>query len=222
MAGKRAGRAAQSIDASRLPQDVVALIDALEPGQELVITRGGASIAAISSTLRVLHGAVVDPGTPAGTGAPEGAGEQPPIDYSGVTVVATAMKLSASARMSLSTQLGSDYVVLDMHAAPTTADVLLTPPVSPQLIAGLRSMFPKARVIVTEIEDEELGVSYYGPVRRLLDAGAEAYLPPATIPRLATQLDRTLVQLRQITGDATTPLEIEPVTRSSGDDGDAA
>ncbi|AWS43466.1 hypothetical protein DKM19_20870 [Streptosporangium sp. 'caverna'] len=26
-------------------------------------------------------------------------------------------------------------VVLDMHAAPTTADVLLTPPVSPQLAA---------------------------------------------------------------------------------------
>ncbi|MGV9776990.1 hypothetical protein [Streptosporangium sp. NPDC003464] len=214
-ADKRAARAARSIDVTRLPEDVSALIDALEPGEELVITRGGESIAAISSTLRVLHGAVVDPG------APEEAEEQPPIDYDSVTVVATAMKLSASARVSLSTQLGPDYVVLDMHAAPRTADVLLTPPISPQLIAGLRSMFPKARVIITEIEDNELGVNYHGPVRRLLDAGAEAYLPPATIPRLARQLDYTLTQLHQITDDATAPLEIEPATRPAGDSRDA-
>ncbi|MET7336777.1 hypothetical protein [Nonomuraea sp. NPDC005650] len=212
MADKRAKPAAQSIDVSRLPEDVIALIDALDPGEELVITRGGESIAAISSTLRVLHGTVVDPGTPE-----EEADEQPPIDYDNVTVVATAMKLSASARVSLSTQLGPDYVVLDMHAAPTTADVLLTPPVSPQLIASLRSMFPKARVIITEIDDDELGVNYYGPVRRLLDAGAEAYLPPATIPRLARQLDYTLTQLRPITGSATTPAEIEPTPPPPGD-----
>lgn len=206
MADKRAARATPSIDVARLPEDVLALIDALEPGEELVITRGGASIAAISSTLRVLHGTVVDPGTA------QEADEQPPIDYDNVTVVATAMELSASARVSLSTQLGPDYVVLDMNAAPTTADVLLTPPVSPQLIAGLRSMFPKARVIITEIEDDELGVNYHGPVRRLLDAGAEAYLPPATIPRLARQLDYTLTHGHQITGEVATPLEIAPAT----------
>jgi hypothetical protein len=41
------------------------------------------------------------------------------------------------------------------------------------LIGNLRSMFPKARVIIAEIEDDVLGVSYHGPVRRLLDAGAE-------------------------------------------------
>ncbi|MEV0234042.1 hypothetical protein [Nonomuraea sp. NPDC050786] len=215
-AAKRAARAAQSIDVSRLPEDILALIDALEPGEELVITRDGESIAAISSRLRVLHGTIVD------TGAPEEEpDEQPPIDYDNVTVVATAMKLSRSARVSLSTQLGPDYVVLDMHAAPTTADVLLTPPVSPQLIASLRSMFPKARVIITEIEDHELGVDYSGPVRRLLEAGAEAYLPPATIPRLAMQLTHTLVQLRQITDDTTTPPEIESTPRSPGANGDA-
>ncbi|WP_217707110.1 hypothetical protein [Nonomuraea rhodomycinica] len=194
-----------------LPEDLVALIDALEPGEELLITRDGESIAALSSTVRVLHGTVVDPVTA------EQADEPPAIDYDDVTVVATAMKLSASARVSLSAQLGSDYVVLDMHAAPTTADVLLTPPVSPQLIASLRSMFPQARVIVTEIEDDELGVDYYGPVRRLLDAGAQAYLPPATIPRLARQLDHALTQLRPSLGEATTPLEIEPATRPPAD-----
>ncbi|MGC5012909.1 hypothetical protein ACLQ2R_19275 [Streptosporangium sp. DT93] len=213
MAKKRAARVARSIDVTRLPEDVLALVDALEPGEELLVTRDGASIAAISGTLPVLHGTVVDPGTP------EETGEQAPIDHDGVTVVATAMKLSASARRALSSRLGPDYVVLDMHAAPTTADVLLTPPVSPQLIAGLKSMFPKARVIVTEIEDDELGVDYHGPVRRLLDAGAEAYLPPATIPRLARQLDHTLTRLRQVTGDTTAPAELEPATRPPDDNG---
>ncbi|MGV9326662.1 hypothetical protein [Streptosporangium sandarakinum] len=214
MAGKRAARAARSIDVTRLPEDVRVLIDALEPGEELAVIRDGESIAVISSTVRVLHGAVVDPAVA------EEADEAPPADYDGVTVVATAMKLSASARVSLSDRLGPDYVVLDMHAAPRTADVLLTPPISPQLIASLRSMFPEARLVITEIDDDELGVSYHGPVRRMLDAGAEAYLPPATIPHLATQLDHTLTRLRRLTGDAATAPEIEPAAAAPGDDGD--
>ncbi|GAA2872479.1 hypothetical protein GCM10020220_072190 [Nonomuraea rubra] len=122
------------------------------------------------------------------------------MDHESMTVVATAMDLSAAARVALSTQLGADYVVLDMHAAPATADVLLVPPASPQLIGRLRMLFPKARVIVTEIEDEELGVQYHGPVRRLLDAGAEAYLPPASVPQLARQLEYTLGQGRELAG----------------------
>lgn len=98
----------------------------------------------------------------------------------------------------------------DLHAAPTTADVLLVPPASPQLIGSLRSMFPKARVIIAEVEDDVLGVSCHGPVRRMLDAGAETYLTSTTIPSLAKQLDHTLTQRHQITGGATTRLEIEP------------
>ncbi|MFD1933183.1 MULTISPECIES: hypothetical protein [Nonomuraea] len=210
---KRAARSAQRIDVTRLPEDVVALIDALEPGENLVVTRDGESIATISSTIDVVQGAIVD--------APDEADEaddQAPIDYDSVTVVATAMELSAAARVALSTQLGADYVVLDMHAAPKTADVLLVPPGSPQLISALRSMYPKARVVVTEIEDHELGVNYHGPVRRLLNAGADAYLPPATLPHLARQLDYTLNHAHQITGGATTPLQIAPVTEPAGPD----
>ncbi|MEV4251267.1 hypothetical protein AB0J63_48755 [Streptosporangium canum] len=203
---KRALRSTQRIDVTRLPEDVVALIDALEPGENLVLTRDGASIATISSTIDVVQGAVVDRDTP------EEANDQPPIDYDNVTVVATAMKLSKAARMSLSTQLGADYIVLDMHAAPATADVLLAPPGSPQLIASLRSMFPKARVIITEIEDHELGVNYQGPVRRLLNAGADAYLPATSVPRLARQLDYTLTHGLQLTGGIATPGEIAPAT----------
>ncbi|GIH94130.1 hypothetical protein Psi01_47600 [Planobispora siamensis] len=199
---------------ARLPEDVVALIDALGPGENLVITRDGASIATVSSTVDVVRGAVVD------RDASDETNDQKPADYDGVTVVATAMKLSTAARVALSNQLGTDYVVLDMHAAPTTADVLLVPPCSPQLIAALRSTFPKARVVVTEIEDHELGVQYSGPVRRLLDAGAEAYLPPASLPLLARQLDYTLTHGREITGGAAARLPIAPAVEPPDPDGE--
>ncbi|MBN6055046.1 response regulator transcription factor [Nonomuraea sp. RK-328] len=214
MIRRRAARTAQPIDVTRLPEDVVALIDALEPGESLVVTRDGGSIAEISSTVDVVQGAVVD------RDAPDDAKDQAPTNYENVTVVATAMELSAAARLALSTQLGADYVVLDMHAAPTTADVLLIPPGSPQLIAALRSMFPEARVIITEIEDRELGVRYHGPVRRLLDAGADAYLPPATLPHLARQLDYTLSHGREIAGGAAAPLQIAPAAEPADPDGE--
>ncbi|GAB3133849.1 hypothetical protein GCM10027258_03680 [Amycolatopsis stemonae] len=163
------------IDVTHLPEDVVALIDALGPGENLVLTREGEPVAVIR-----------------GAGKPPGRG--------GVTVVATAMKLPASARTSLAAELGTDYVVLDLHAAPPTADVVLVPPASPQLVAHVRSMFPRARVVVTEIEDEELGISYRGPIHRMLDAGAETYLASTTLPRLAEQLD-AVTRRRQVAGD---------------------
>lgn len=184
------GERAVPIDVARLPEDVVDLIDALGPGENLVLTRDGEPVATISS-------AGFRPGPPR-------------TDYDDVTVVATAMKLSASARMSLSAELGSDYLVLDLHSAPATADVLLVPPVSPQLIGSLRAKFPKARVVLAEVEDAELGVSYHGPVRRLLDAGAETYLTSANVPHLARQLDHAVTQRQQLGGGAAAPLEIGP------------
>ena len=68
------------------------------------------------------------------------------------------MRLSEVARRRLSDEFGADYIVLDLHEAPTTTDVLLTHPVSPQLLGMLRHQFPSARVLITEIEDEELGI----------------------------------------------------------------
>ncbi|MEU4573357.1 hypothetical protein [Nonomuraea sp. NPDC023979] len=194
--------AARRVDVAGLPEELVALIDGLEPGEELVVTRDGGSIATISSTVDVVQGAVVGRGTP-----DEGHGRGP-ASYEGVTVVATAMELSTAARVALAAQLGADYVVLDMHAAPVTADVLLVPAGSPQLIGALRSAFPKARVVVTEIEDDELGVRYDGPVRRLLDAGADAYLPPASVPNLARQLDHALNHGRELAGGTAAPLQL--------------
>ncbi|MEV0612444.1 hypothetical protein AB0I81_03900 [Nonomuraea sp. NPDC050404] len=209
-------RSAQRIDVTRLPEDIVTLLDALEPGENLVLTRDGEAIATISSTIEVLQGSIVDRAAPEEADEPDEAGDEGPIDYDGVTVVATAMELSAAARVALSDQLGEDYVVLDLHAAPTTADVLLVPPGSPQLIGGLKSMYPEARVIITEIEDPELGVNYHGPVRRLLEAGADAYLPPATLPRLARQLDYTLTHADQLTAGNTAPLQIAPADPDDG------
>lgn len=189
--------AARQIDVTRLPDDVVGLIDALGPGDELVITRNGEAIATIATA------GVVDD-------AALGRHSEPSTLADGnVTVVATAMKLSASARKALSAELGAGYIVLDLHAAPTTADVLLVPPASPQLIGNVRALFPKARVIVTEIEDAELGVKYHGPIRRMLDAGAETYLAATAIPRLAKQLDHAVTRRGRLTGGATTPLEID-------------
>lgn len=208
--GKRAASTTQRIDVARLPEDIVALIDALQPGENLVLTRDGQAMATISSTVAVLQGAFVDRDKP--EKAEEEVDDHSPIDRDGVIVVATAMKLSKAARVSLSAQLGADYIVLDLHAAPATADVLLVPPSSPQLIGGLRSQFPKARVVITEIEDHELGVNYQGPVRRMLDAGADAYLPATSVPRLARQLDYTLTHGLQLTGGIATPLEITPAT----------
>lgn len=88
--------------------------------------------------------------------------------------------------------MGDDYVVLDLLEAPTTADVLLVHPVSPQLLGNLRGMFPQARVIVTEIEDPELGITGTGPAARAMGAGAEAYRTPRPIARLGQDLGAAL------------------------------
>lgn len=185
---------AARIDVAHLPEELVALIDRLGPGEDLAITRDGDVIATISSA--------------SGGGVDEEPG-RPAADFGDVTVVATAMKLSASARASLSDRLGPDYIVLDLHAAPTTADVLLVPPASPQLIGALRSLYPKARVVIAEIEDRELGISYGGPVRRMVEAGAQTYLISSTLAQLAGQLDQAVTRQPQLGGGEARP-GIEP------------
>ncbi len=171
---------------ARLPDAVADLIATLTPGGSLVLTQGGEPVATITAAGSApLEGMVIS-----GHANPDpNPGPNPnAADDDSVTVVATAMKLSDGARTKLSTELGADYIVLDMHAAPRTADVLLVPPISPQLLRNLRSMFPSARIVIAEIDDPELRVSYQGPVRRLLDAGAELYLASTTVPHLARQL----------------------------------
>lgn len=192
------------IDATQLPAEVVELLAALAPGEVLTVTRAGEPLAKITGTGGPLEGKVVRADRADRAGGRDVAG-----DRDGVTVVATAMKLSETVRTSLSSELGADYIVLDMETAPETSDILLVPPISLQLLDALRARFPAARVMVAEVEDRELGLDYRGPVRRLLDNGVEAYLASTTLPRLARQLERAVTERPQLTAESAR-LAIEP------------
>lgn len=180
MQGRDRRRGAPTLDLETLPREVRAAVEAMVAGREVRLRSEGRDVGSLAFRPGVLEGTVVS-GPP--VVAPESA--PPEAVRDGVTVVATATKLSDAARRRLSDELGSDYIVLDLLKAPPTADVVLTHPVSPQLLGALRAGFPNARVIVTEIDDEELGVSAPGPVSRLLDAGASAYLPPRPLREVA-------------------------------------
>ncbi len=176
-------RGAPTLDLETLPRKVRSAVEAMVAGCEVTLRREGRDVGVLAFRPSVLEGTVVPgPQMVAAESAP------PEAVSNGVTVVATATKLSDAARRRLSDELGPDYIVLDLLKAPTTADVVLTHPVSPQLLGSLRASFPNARVIVTEIDDEEFGVSQPGPVSRLLDAGASAYLPPSPLREIASSV----------------------------------
>ncbi|NHN54745.1 hypothetical protein G9U51_02975 [Calidifontibacter sp. DB0510] len=179
----RSERDAPRLDLDALPRAVRRAIEAAVAGLPVTVVSGGCELGTLAFRPSVLSGVVI----PA---AHEPEPETVPRE--GVTVVATAMQLSDSARRRLADEFGSDYVVLDLQEAPRSTDVLLISPVSPQLLGTLRAQFPDARVIITEIEDEELGVRYGGPVSRLLDAGASAYVPPRSISAIASTVHNYL------------------------------
>ena len=174
-----------TLDVDQLPVDLRTVIAAAIDGAEVTVVRESREIGHLSFHSSVLEGVtlpvsrlpVADVPTP-----------------DGVTVVATAMRLSDSARSRLSDEFGPAYIVLDLHEAPESTDVVLTHPVSPQLLAHLRGRFPQSRVIITEIEDDELDISYPGPVGRLLEAGASAYLPPRPVSAIASSVHAYLTQ----------------------------
>ena len=181
--GRDRRRGALTLDLESVPREVRSAVEAMIAGCEVTLRREGVDIGVLAFRPTLLEGAVL-------SGLPVVAEESaPPESVSdGVTVVAIATRLSAAARGRLSDELGPDYIVLDLLKAPQTADVILTHPVSPQLLGSLRASFPNARVIVTEIDDEEFGVSQPGPVSRLLDAGASAYLPPMPLQEIASSV----------------------------------
>jgi len=92
-----------------------------------------------------------------------------------VRVVATTM-LKADAQARLSEQLGPGFLVLDLRKAPLSTEIVIAPVISAQTISALKHMFPKDRVVLTEVEDADLGVFFPGPVRRAVDAGADGYV----------------------------------------------
>lgn len=180
-----------AVELDALPPEVRRAIEAAMTGSEVRVRRRGRDVGSLSFRAAVLEGVVHAPAPP----------PPPTVDVpDGVLVVATAMRLSASARQTLADRFGPGYLVLDMHDAPDTTDVLLINPVSPQLLSRLQHRFPRARVVVTEIDDDELGVSYAGPVSRLLDAGAAAYLPPRDLDGVAAAVDAYLTRDRVALG----------------------
>lgn len=176
-------RAPRRLDLEELPPATVALLEAALAGADVELTRGREVLGTLSVRPAALDGHVV--------AEPAKKRSSPPVRED-VTVVATAMELSRTALDRLAEQFGAGYLVLDLHEAPPSADVLLVPPISPQLLAALRARFPTARVLVAEIEDEELGVRYAGPVTRMLEAGADAYLPPRSLTEVAGAVRRQL------------------------------
>lgn len=168
-----------------LPIDVRVAIEAAMDNGEVVVVEDGQDVGRLSFVAKVLEGVVVLP-------EPDCEPEQADPIPDGVIVVATAMRLSRQARARLSEELGSDFIVMDLNDAPDSADVLLIPAVSPTLVGMLRARFRQARVLVTEIEDDELGTHYAGPVTRILQAGATAYLPPRSISGIAAGIQTYL------------------------------
>lgn len=180
------------LEVGDLAPEVLRALQIAAAGGEIMLVDAGRPIGLLQ--LRLVRSAAAQEAFESGTVPRPGPGP--------VTVVATAMALSNAARRRLSDELGDDFIVVDFTKAPNSAEVLLAPAVSPQLLSYFRAQFPEARIIVTEIEDDELGVSYSGPVSRLLEAGASAYLPPRPVAAVAAGLRSHLAREAQPAVDA--------------------
>ncbi|HTT90033.1 MAG TPA: hypothetical protein VMF65_10815 [Acidimicrobiales bacterium] len=102
--------------------------------------------------------------------------------------------------------------MLDIRDAVYGADLVLAPSCSPQCVAALKSAYPTARIVVVELEDWDFKVNLPGPVKRVLNAGADAYL-------LADSLDQLAQQLRPRPKDSDhQDAEVYELVQSSTDD----
>lgn len=107
------------------------------------------------------------------------------INGGSAVVVVTAMPLSESARSDLSEMLGDGYVVVDIKEAPSSANVLLTPVISGQLLGALRWQFPGARILFTELRDDGYGIDFAGPLSRIAAHGPDGYFVAHALESLA-------------------------------------
>ena len=107
------------------------------------------------------------------------------IVSSRVTVV-TALPLKKAARARLAELLGAE--VVDVRHPIDRADLVLTPSCSPQLIGALKRKYPGARMVVVELDDWDFDIDVAGPVKRVLRAGADAYLLADSIEELASKI----------------------------------
>ncbi|WP_341854001.1 hypothetical protein [Brachybacterium sp. GPGPB12] len=112
------------------------MADALEralAGEEVALVRGKEPLGTLSVRPAVLEGQLL--------AAPTGTREERP-DREDVTVVATAMELSRTARDRLAEQFGEGFLVLDLHEAPSSADVFAGPAHQPAAARGAARAVP--------------------------------------------------------------------------------
>lgn len=135
--------------------------------------------------------------------------------------IVTALPLREAARQRLAELL--DARVVDVRDPTDRADVVLTPACSPQLIGALGRKYEGARIVVVELDDWELGVESTGPVKRILRAGAAAYVLADSIEELAGKLapqrheqhDEDPVAVHELTAGATVDELIAAFLRES-------
>lgn len=145
---------------------------------------------------------VPDPDTDAPL-TPAGVGDGP-------VVVVTAMSLDPAARSTLAERLGPGHVVVDIRDAQNTADIVLVPPASPQLLGMLRGMFPDARLLIAEFTDAEYGAEFRGPVARSIDSGADGYFVAPTLDELAAATHQAAASPR-VAGALTGSVDRKPL-----------
>lgn len=162
------------VDLDHLEPGLRAWVESLATSGPVLLRRDGQTIGTLTYSSAVLEGTIV----------PAPATKHSDL-REGTKVLATTMRLSSPARDLLRQSFGLDWVILDFHDAPDTADVVLTCAHSPQLTHRWTLLFPHAQIIVTEILDPEFDLDIPGPVGRLLDAGAHAYLPPKPLEQVA-------------------------------------
>ncbi len=180
-----------SIDLARLGPELRDLVEALMDGAEVTVDRDGMPVGTLSFRAAVLTG-TVHPAPGGHDQADHDAALGRPL-REGVKVVVTTMRLSREARQRLGDAMGPGFLVVDFADAPDSADIVLSHPVSPQLLGRFHLLFPDAQVIVTEIYDPELGIDVTGPVGRILDAGVQAYLPARPVEKVAENVRAYLV-----------------------------
>ena len=100
--------------------------------------------------------------------------------------IVTALPLKKAARQKLARLL--DARVLDVREQFDEVDMVLTPACSPQLIGALKRKYPGARVVIVELDDWDLDIQLSGPVKRVLRAGADAYVLADSLEELADKI----------------------------------
>jgi hypothetical protein len=100
--------------------------------------------------------------------------------------IVTALPLKKAARERLARLL--DARVLDVRDPFYEPDMVLTPACSPQLIGAMKRKYNGARVVIVELDDWDLDIELNGPVKRLLHAGADAYVLADSLEELANKI----------------------------------